>query len=75
MISALEGWQFLGPEGSRTFIRPQDHALNQPMFQVQLVKQRERQVYTDKVLKMIPPGTVAAARHAVQVTEGGRAAR
>jgi branched-chain amino acid transport system substrate-binding protein len=37
MISALEGYKFLGPKGFSA-IRPQDHALLQPMFRVQLVK-------------------------------------
>lgn len=55
MISALEGWKFIGPKGAN-FIRPQDHALIQPMFQVQLVK-NAKGVYTDKVLKVIPPST------------------
>jgi branched-chain amino acid transport system substrate-binding protein len=36
MISALEGYKFLGPKGSEA-IRPQDHATLQPMFRVQLV--------------------------------------
>ena len=35
MISALEGWQFVGPKGVNR-IRPQDHALLQPMFHVRL---------------------------------------
>jgi branched-chain amino acid transport system substrate-binding protein len=35
MISALEGWQFVGPKGPNR-IRQQDHALLQPMFQVRL---------------------------------------
>jgi branched-chain amino acid transport system substrate-binding protein len=35
MISALEGWQFVGPKGTNR-IRQQDHALLQPMFQVRL---------------------------------------
>ena len=35
MISALEGWQFVGPKGLSR-IRQQDHALLQPMFQVRL---------------------------------------
>jgi branched-chain amino acid transport system substrate-binding protein len=35
MISALEGWQFVGPKGLNR-IRQQDHALLQPMFQVRL---------------------------------------
>ena len=55
MISALEGWKFTGPKGVN-FIRPQDHALIQPMFQVQLVKGKNGK-YTDKVLKVIPPST------------------
>jgi len=37
MISALEGYKFLGPKGFEA-IRPQDHATLQPMFRVQLVK-------------------------------------
>jgi branched-chain amino acid transport system substrate-binding protein len=56
MVSALEGWKFTGPKGSN-FIRPQDHALIQPMFQVALVKQKNGK-YTDKVLKTISPGNV-----------------
>ena len=38
MISSLEGWQFVGPKGVMR-IRPQDHALIQPMFSVKLVTQ------------------------------------
>jgi branched-chain amino acid transport system substrate-binding protein len=38
MISALEGWSFVGPKGQQT-IRQSDHAMIQPMFQVKLVKQ------------------------------------
>ena len=56
MVSALEGWKFTGPKGAN-FIRPQDHALLQPMFQVSLVKQANGK-YTDKVLKIISPGNV-----------------
>jgi len=37
MISALEGWSFVGPKGQQT-IRQADHAMIQPMFQVKLVK-------------------------------------
>jgi branched-chain amino acid transport system substrate-binding protein len=37
MVSALEGYKFLGPKGFEA-IRPQDHATLQPMFRVQLVK-------------------------------------
>src|SRR5688500_7534312 len=38
MISALEGWSFVGPKGQQS-IRKADHAMIQPMFQVKLVKQ------------------------------------
>ena len=36
MISALEGWNFVGPKGQQS-IRAADHAMIQPMFQVKLV--------------------------------------
>jgi branched-chain amino acid transport system substrate-binding protein len=36
MVTALEGFKFLGPKGFSA-VRPQDHALLQPMFRVQLV--------------------------------------
>jgi branched-chain amino acid transport system substrate-binding protein len=55
MISALEGWQFLAPKGKQR-IRPQDHAMIQPMFQVQLVKKGS--TYAPKVIKVISPGNV-----------------
>jgi branched-chain amino acid transport system substrate-binding protein len=55
MISALEGWQFLAPKGKQR-IRPQDHAMIQPMFQVQLVRKGGK--YTPKVIKVISPGNV-----------------
>ena len=55
MISALEGWQFLAPKGKQR-IRPQDHAMIQPMFQVQLVKKGSG--YAPKVIKIISPGNV-----------------
>jgi len=35
MITALEGWKFLAPKGWQA-IRPQDHAMLQPMFRVSL---------------------------------------
>ncbi len=38
MIEALEGFAFQGPKGDYT-VRPEDHALLQPMFQVRLVPQ------------------------------------
>ena len=37
MISALEGWSFVGPKGQQS-IRASDHAMIQPMFQVKLVQ-------------------------------------
>jgi branched-chain amino acid transport system substrate-binding protein len=43
MISALEGYKFLGPKGQNA-VRPQDHALLQPMFQVRLTKNGSRLV-------------------------------
>lgn len=55
MISALEGYQFLAPKGKQR-IRQQDHAMIQPMFQVQLTKSGSR--FTAKVLKTISPGNV-----------------
>src|SRR6478735_7570203 len=36
MIGSLEGYKFLAPKGFQA-IRPQDHAMLQPMFRVQLV--------------------------------------
>jgi branched-chain amino acid transport system substrate-binding protein len=55
-ISALEGWQFLAPKGKQ-YIRPQDHAMLQPMFQVQLVPTSGGH-FAVKVLKTISPGNV-----------------
>jgi branched-chain amino acid transport system substrate-binding protein len=53
MVSALEGWRFLGPKGFQA-VRPQDHAMLQPMFQVQLVKNAKSKVgWTPKVLGTI----------------------
>jgi branched-chain amino acid transport system substrate-binding protein len=43
MISALEGWKFLAPKGFQA-IRPQDHAMLQPMFRVKLVLKSGRLV-------------------------------
>jgi branched-chain amino acid transport system substrate-binding protein len=56
MIKSLEGWQFTGPKGVSR-IRASDHALIQPMFEVQLVKQSNGN-YEPKVLKTISPGLV-----------------
>jgi len=55
-ISALEGWQFLAPKGTQR-IRPQDHAMLQPMFQVQLLPGKGGH-FTVKVLKTISAGNV-----------------
>ena len=43
MITSLEGWKFLAPKGVQA-IRPQDHAMLQPMFRVKLVKKNGRLV-------------------------------
>jgi branched-chain amino acid transport system substrate-binding protein len=55
MISALEGYQFLAPKGVER-VRPQDHALQQPMFQVQLVFPNGKPVA--KIIKAVSPGNV-----------------
>ena len=55
MISALENWQFLAPKGIQR-IRPQDHAMLQPMFQVKLVSQNGK--FVPSVLKTISPGNL-----------------
>lgn len=55
-ISALEGWQFLAPKGKQ-YIRPADHAMLQPMFQVQLLP-RAGGHFGVKVLKTITAGNV-----------------
>jgi branched-chain amino acid transport system substrate-binding protein len=55
LSAALEGYQFLAPKGKER-VRPEDHALIQPMFQVQLVKKGGR--YEPKVLKVVSPGNV-----------------
>jgi branched-chain amino acid transport system substrate-binding protein len=47
MVTALEGYKFLGPKGIEA-IRPQDHATLQPMFRVQLVQKGSR--FVAKVL-------------------------
>jgi branched-chain amino acid transport system substrate-binding protein len=56
MVSALEGWTFVGPKGAQR-IRPEDHAMIQPMFQVQLVKNAKGK-YDVKVVKTVSPGLV-----------------
>ncbi len=60
MISALEGYQFLAPKGTQR-IRPSDHAMMQPMFQVQLTFPSGKPVA--KVLKTVSPGNVQPPVH------------
>ena len=55
MISALEGWQFVGPKGTQR-IRQADHAMLQPMFQVRLVRQGNR--FVPRVVKRFAPGNL-----------------
>ena len=55
MISALEGWQFVGPKGVYR-IRQADHAMLQPMFQVRLRQLGSRRVPT--VVKTFSPGNL-----------------
>ena len=50
MISSLEGWSFTGPKGQQT-IRPSDHAMLQPMFQVKLAQTNGK--YAPVVLKRL----------------------
>jgi branched-chain amino acid transport system substrate-binding protein len=45
MVSALEGYKFLAPKGIQA-IRPQDHAMLQPMFRVKLVQKNGHLVPT-----------------------------
>lgn len=61
MISALEGWQFLGPKGIER-IRKADHAMIQPMFIVNLVKGANGK-YDAKWLKTVSPGNVQPPIH------------
>jgi branched-chain amino acid transport system substrate-binding protein len=56
MIKGLEGWQFLAPKGTQR-VRPEDHAMLQPMFLVQLVKNANGR-YVPKVVKTVSPGNV-----------------
>ena len=54
LISSLEGWRFNAVKGIER-IRPSDHALTQPMFAVQLVKQSNGN-YEPKVLATYSSG-------------------
>jgi branched-chain amino acid transport system substrate-binding protein len=60
MVSALEGWKFLAPKGFQA-IRPQDHAMLQPMFRVSLSKVNN--VWTAKLL-----GTASSYQTAPPIT-------
>jgi branched-chain amino acid transport system substrate-binding protein len=60
MIGALEGWQFLAPKGLQR-IRPQDHAMLQPMFQVQLTSAGAKPVA--RVVKTVSPGNLQPPVH------------
>src|SRR4029078_11019500 len=63
MVSALEGWKFMGPKGFQA-IRPQDHAMLQPMFEWQLVKSAKSKLgFTPRVL-----GTASSYKTAPPVT-------
>jgi branched-chain amino acid transport system substrate-binding protein len=55
MIRALEGWRFIGPKGPQR-IRPEDHAMLQPMFQVRLRTVKGKQVPV--LVKTFSPGNV-----------------
>jgi branched-chain amino acid transport system substrate-binding protein len=55
-IGALEGWQFLAPKGKQ-YVRGADHAMLQPMFQVQLLPTSGGH-FGVKVLKTVSPGLV-----------------
>ncbi len=56
MIKSLEGWTFDAPKGSIT-IRPEDHAVIQPMFQVKLVA--DGTSWAPKLVKEVDAKTVA----------------
>ena len=61
MISALEGWQFVGPKGV-TRIRKADHALIQPMFIASLA-QGANGKWDAKWIKTVAPGNVQPPVH------------
>lgn len=56
MISALEGWTFDAPKGEQT-IRAEDHAMLQPMFQLQLTEQDGG--FVPELVETYDPETVA----------------
>lgn len=56
MIEALEGYEFGGPKGDYT-VRPEDHALLRPMFQVRLVA--EGDAFEPELIATLAPDEVA----------------
>ncbi len=56
MITALEGYQFDGVKGQYT-VRPEDHALLQPMFQVKLAQQGD--TFEAEAVNTLAPDAVA----------------
>ncbi len=56
MVTALEGWSFTGPKGEMT-IRPDDHAVLQPMFTARLVQQGDG--YVPERVDVLAPDQVA----------------
>lgn len=56
MIEALEGYEFAGVKGDYT-VRPEDHALLQPMFQVRLVAEGDS--FEPEVTATLAPDQVA----------------
>lgn len=56
MIAALEGFQFAGPKGAYA-VRPEDHALLQPMFQVRLVQDADN--FEPELVAALAPEDVA----------------
>ena len=58
MITALEGWSFVGPKGQQS-IRASDHAMIQPMFQVEAGASRPTASGQPKVIARIKGQFVA----------------
>ncbi len=56
MVSSLEGWSFTGPKGQME-IRPEDHAMLQPMFTATLEKQGD--TYVPVLKDTLDPSQVA----------------
>jgi branched-chain amino acid transport system substrate-binding protein len=63
MITALEGFQFVGPKGTNR-VRQQDHALLQPMFQVRLRQNGSR--WQAVPVKTFSPGNLQPPIRAFQ---------